>query len=864
MSLFGQQRFEGMRWVAVPAAFAVAVAGLLLTVQTVRVSGDLQRERATQVAEGLAAQLAPGFDDWTEAQLREQAQPVLDRYAFVIGVGVRDAQGQYRLQLQSEPVESRGSIWKTPIWLLAPPLHPVDAPIPEQTAAVATLPPAVRLRLRPLEQNPDLPGRLTRMWLLLALTGLLTVPVVMLSLSRIVGRHRLLLSVARGLAQGRSDVRAPAMAGLSGELARVLNQIAQRLTASGPSDSTRPAQETQLLRQDLQRERQRLKALEQELETARDLAQLRGQLIGSLGHELRTPLSAILGHTDLMLNAGTLTPEQGEAVRTLRESAQQLMQLTGDLLDWSRIENGQLDLARQRFDLAELVEDTLRLLAPLAYDKRLELVHLIYHDVPPAFLGDAARLRQVLNNLLSNAIKFTDHGEVVLRVMKEHDEGGRCRLVFTVSDTGVGIAPEQQARLFLPYQRLQQTTAGGTGLGLAITRHLVERMNGQVRAESTPGQGSCFYASVLLDVAPGVAAPPRDVLRGVHVWFADANPTAQLALKHHLEWWNLRTRAFGSVEELETAVHGDAPRPDLVIVGATVDELQRPPMRRLLGGATPALTLLTSVDPQQHARARELGARDSLPKCVARDSLLSVLARLVKRDLPTPPPDGVLRRRRVLLADNNLSTRRYLRTLLESQQAQVSEAGDGNEAVQQALAQPPDLVLLDVHMPGLDGYAVARELRARLPTRIPVIAMSAHLENEEQERLMLAGVDAILLKPFDAQQLQRLAAPLFGRAAPVESAAMMLIEDRELLKLLRQELPAQLQELEMALAGNDRAVSREAAHQLHGTCAFYKFPQLKNAAAAIELRLVRNEAPVASELEALRSAAAQTLSSLGT
>lgn len=863
MNLFGFHRFEGMRWVAVPAVFVLVMTGLLQTVQFVRISMELQHSRARQVADALAAHLAPDFDRLSDEQLRDRIQPVLAGYGAIVGVAVRDAQGQYRLELQTAVAENDSSLWRFPIRLLAPAPAPVEAAIPGHVVAIASQPPAVRLRLRPPEQSPELPARLTRLWSLLLLCGLLAVPVVMLSLRRIVDRHRLLLSTARGLVQGRTELRAPKLKGISGEFAVALNQLAQQLTDSPRSETARPAQESQLLRQDLQRERQRLKALEQELDAMRETAQRRGLLIGSLGHELRTPLAALIGHGDLLLNGGGLSPAQTEAVQTLKSSAQQLMQLTGDLLDWGRIENGSLELARQRFDLSALIEDTVRQLAPLAYEKKLELIYLVYHDVPAVVLGDPTRLRQVLNNLLSNAIKFTAHGEVVLRVMKDRDEGDQCRLHFSVRDTGAGIAPEQQARLFLPYQRLQPNAAGGTGLGLVITRHLVERMSGQIRVESVLGQGSCFTAEMMLETVLPTAPAARPPLEGLHVWHVDAHATAQLALKHHLEWWNVKNRGFPSAEELEAALHGGDARPELLIIGANADDLVRPPMRRLLAGPLPVLTLLTSVKSHDHAQARALGARDSLPKCVLRDSLSATLAQLTQR-APTPATDAALRDRRVLIAENNLSARRYLKAQLESVRAQVIEAGDGVEALRLALTTPPDLLLLDVHMPGLDGYGVARELRAQAARRIPVIAMSAHLEPEEQSRLMLAGVDAIMLKPFDALQLQRIAAPLLGAVNALDTPTALLIEDPDLRDLLRQELPQQLHELENALNGSDRALARDAAHQLHGTCAFYKFPQLKNAAADIESRLVRNESPTAAEREALRHAAAQTLSALGT
>ncbi len=276
----------------------------------------------------------------------------------------------------------------------------------------------------------------------------------------------------RDLAAGRIEVRAPEyLPGISGDLARDLNRLAQQYAELRSGLDGRVAEQT--LR--LKRERDQFAQQSQQLRAmaAREQEELRAQSerLSSMSHELRTPLSGILGYADL-LRRTPLDTEQLEHLETLDKSARALLTMINDLLDWSRIEAGRLKLDDARFDLCDTIESTVALLAPLAYEKDLELVRIVYHDVPAELRGDGQRLRQILTNLLSNAIKFTAQGAVVLRVMGEREEYGCNWLRFAVSDTGPGIAADQRARLFQPFRQVGVGQAGSSGLGLSITRKL--------------------------------------------------------------------------------------------------------------------------------------------------------------------------------------------------------------------------------------------------------------------------------------------------------------------------------------------------------------------------------------------------------
>jgi two-component system sensor histidine kinase BarA len=593
----------------------------------------------------------------------------------------------------------------------------------------------------------------------------------------------------------------------------------------------------------LRREQQHLQSLNQELHAAltesRKAAEAQSELFSNLSHELRTPLTAILGYTDLLRRSG-LNREQELHLATVGKSARSMLGMINDLLDWSRIEAGRLRLNEDALDIIEAAEDVTALLAPLAYDKDLELVRIVYHDVPPLLRGDPQRLRQILTNLLSNAIKFTTRGEVVLRVLREREDADWVWLRFSVSDSGAGISPEQQQRLFQAYHQASGTV-GGSGLGLSITRKLAELMGGSVQMQSAVGAGSTFSAVLpfrLPDVAPAPPAPDL-YLRERLAWLLEPHATARLALSNWLELLGMRVRSFESVKELSTALAGSAP--DVIIVGLREKDASQPDYLALFQRCTwrnpPLLALIASASIDMHARVREAGAASCLPKSVGQ---LGLLRELVGLTSLKPAQQQPLAGRRVLIADNNATNRRYIATLCRELALQVEEAADGREALRHWRLAPADYVLLDARMPELDGLNCTRAIRAEATPgshRSRVITISAHLEPEERKAHLAAGADGVLLKPFDGRELLRALAPQLTAPPPPVSA--MLTADPEMLTLLREELPLQIGELEEALLKSDLSAARDAAHQLRGTAAFYHLANLKQVTSAFDLHLLQ-------------------------
>lgn len=676
--------------------------------------------------------------------------------------------------------------------------------------------------------------------------------------------------VLRDLGSGRLEVRAAEhLPGISGDLARDLNRLAQQYAELRGNFDTRVTEQTQRLK----RERDQFAAQSQDLRStaAREQEELRAQSerLSSLSHELRTPLSGILGYADL-LRRTQLDDEQLEHLDTLDKSARALLSMINDLLDWSRIEAGRLKLDELRFDLYDTVESTVALLAPLAYEKDLELVRIVYHDVPRELRGDSQRLRQILTNLLSNAIKYTEHGAVVLRVMGEREESGRHWLRFAVSDTGIGIPADQRERLFQPFRQIGGSQVGSSGLGLSISRKLAELMGGEISLESEPGKGSTF--SVMLPfklIAAAESTAQEDEPLGRHrVWLYEPHAAARLAWMHWLEFWGLSVDGFESADALAEALFNTAPerRPALVMLGLSPKDLDMPVIGKLLQGdrgTTALVVLINSVSPPVLERIRRSGATLCHPKSVTRRRLYQDLARLLHEGSGSAPP---LTGRRALIADNNKANRRYLAMLCAHLGLETSEATDGREAYEQWRENKADFVLLDAHMPVLDGAGCARRIRAaeKDGVRCRILAVSAHLEPAEREDFIEAGADAVLIKPFDDAQLLAALTPASQRGA---HAAARLAQDPELLALLQEELPLQLEDLERCFNAGKLDAAREAAHTLRGTAAFYHLAQLRQTASAVEEWLrgtdILQDGPTARRaLDGVRAAVTETLAAM--
>ncbi len=652
--------------------------------------------------------------------------------------------------------------------------------------------------------------------LLLALgsAGVLLSILISFGLGRLLkGRISHLLRGARRLAAGRLDARldSPARDDL-GRLAETFNTMAEALQQKDIALEGRIREldaanrHIREINADLER---RVERRTRELREASSEAQAanvaKSQFLATMSHEIRTPMNGLLGMTELLL-ATDLTPKQRRFLDTIRRSGETLLSLINDILDFSKIESGRLELDTAPFSLRELVEDIGELFAPRAHAMGLELAC----DLPPEFhervRGDAGRLRQVLVNLVGNAIKFTPRGEVVVGLVVESEFSSQQRVRLYVRDTGIGIAPAQQERIFDSFSQADSSTSrvyGGTGLGLAISRRLVELMGGHLDVMSRLGEGSLFRFSIVL-AKETEAAPEGPAVRSLpsaaRVMVVDDNATNREILDHQLQAWGLEPHSLAdgndALAALRTASaagrHYDLLVLDLhmpEIDGLQVAEAVR--AEEVLEGLP--IILLSSADLEEEREAcRALGIAHRLTKPPRRADLLEAVLESLRgpgqvpvlpppaegepadqapgASRPAPPADcpaahAAARRPpllsgRVLLAEDNRVNQEYAMALLEDLGVMTDLAVNGREALRKLELNDYDLVLMDCQMPEMDGFEATAEIRRREAESggrpVPILALTANALSGDRTRCIEAGMDDYLPKPFDALQLRSL------------------------------------------------------------------------------------------------------------